>query len=271
MSESLTAVRHPAPPADTPPSVRIFGILAGSAMVTFIGLGFLLAGFLPPPGPYAADATAAYYHENVDLKRLAVISIIVGGTMFLPFGVAVADRLRRVKGVGPAAAMTEFGAAIVATTLMMVFGSMLLVALLRPDMPDSSYQLLNHMTWLAWVGLWQPGALQAVATAWAILSDRSAKPVFPRWVGWYSLCMAFGSLTGSLVPFFTYGPFAWTGFIGFWVAAAIFFAWYLIILIQLFNAHRRCRVQERTRRDGLEYAPEDAASEIVGAMKGPGR
>ncbi len=230
---------------ESPPAVRLFGIVSGCALLTFIGLGFLLAGFLPPPGPNAADVTAAYFREGVDLKRLGVILMIVGGTMFMPFGVAIADRLRRVSGVGPVAAVTEFGSAVIASGLMMICGSMMLVGLLRPDMADSSYQLLNHLTWMALVGLWQPGALQAACTSWAILSDNSPTPVFPRWVGWYSLCMAFGSLTGSLIPFFTGGPFSWTGFISFWIAGAIFFAWYIMLLVQLILGHRRSRALER--------------------------
>jgi hypothetical protein len=221
----------------------LFGVAAGGALLNFIGIGFLLGGFIPPPGPGAADVTAAYFHHDVDLKRLGVILTIVGGTMFLPFGAAIADRIRHVRGIGPIAAMTEFGAAIVAATLMMTFLTMILVGLLRPDMPDSIYQVLNHLCWLGLIGLWQPGALQAGTTAWAILADPSPTPVFPRWVGWYSLCMAFGSLTGSLIPFFVSGPFAWNGFIGFWVAGAIFFAWYIIMLVQLYLAYRRDRVE----------------------------
>lgn len=252
--------------SQTAPAVGLFGVASGGALLTFIGLGFVLARALPPPGPYSAEVTAAYYRDGVDLKRLGVILIIVGGTMFLPFGAAIADRLRHVSGIGFVVAMTEFGAAIASTTLMMVFGSILLVALLRPDMPDSSYQLLNHMTWFAWVGLWQPGALQAMATAWGVLGDKSSTPVFPRWVGWYSLCMAFGSLTGSLIPFFTYGPFTWNGFISFWIAGAIFFAWFIILLLQLYKGYRRSRADHIDRREVLNRPPEKSADELTTAM-----
>jgi hypothetical protein len=251
----------------TPAPVGFFGIASGAALLTFIGLGFLLARVLPPPGPYSAGVTAAYYHSDVDLKRLGVILIIVGGTMFLPFGAAVADRLRHAPGIGPVAAMTEFGAAIISAALMMVFGSMLLVAFLRPDMPDSSYQLLNHMTWLAWVGLWQPGALQAASTAWAVLGDTSATPVFPRWVGWYSLCMAFGSLTGSLIPFFTSGPFTWNGFISFWIAGAIFFAWYIILLVQIAKTYRHARAQQSGLRTQSEHLYSDVPDTVAGVVE----
>jgi len=259
----MTTYRAP----HTPAAVGFFGVASGTALLTFIGLGFLLARVLPPPGPYSASVTAAYYHSDIDVKRLGVILIIVGGTMFLPFGAAVADRLRHVEGIGPVAAITEFGAAVISAALMMVFGSMLLVAFLRPDMPDSSYQLLNHMTWLAWVGLWQPGALQAATTAWAVLGDPSPTPAFPRWVGWYSLCMAFGSLTGSLIPFFTFGPFTWNGFISFWIAGAIFFAWYIILLVQLAKNYRHARAQRTTQPPRSEHLHDRAADTVAGVME----
>jgi len=214
------------------------GIISGWALIALMGTGFLLSDVLPPPGPYDAATTAAFYHEHVDLKRLGVICLIVGGTMFIPFGAAVADRIRRVDGIGPVLAIAQVGGAIANATLMMVFGAMLLVALQRPEMPDSTYQLLNHVTWMAWAGLWQPGALMAVVTAVAIFNDQSDVPVFPRWVGWYSLFMAFGSLTGSLIPFVTSGPFAWNGMVGFWVAAVVYFTWFAILLTQFHLAIR---------------------------------
>ena len=227
-------------------STRV-GIISGWALIALMGTGFLLGDLIPPPGPYDAATTAAFYHDHVDLKRFAVICLIVGGTMFIPFGAAIADRLRRVDGIGPVLAMSQVGASIATATLMMVFGPMLLVALQRPDMPDSTYQLLNHVAWMAWAGLWQPGALQAVVTGVAIFSDKSPTPVFPRWVAWYSLFMAFGSLTGSLIPFVISGPFAWNGVMGFWVAAVVYFAWFAIMLSQFHLANQRARNDIRSR------------------------
>ena len=227
-------------------STRV-GIISGWALIALMGTGFLLGDLIPPPGPYDATTTAAFYHDHVDLKRFAVICLIVGGTMFIPFGAAIADRLRRVDGIGPVLAMSQIGASIATATLMMVFGPMLLVALQRPDMPDSTYQLLNHVAWMAWAGLWQPGALQALVTGVAIFSDKSPTPVFPRWVAWYSLFMAFGSLTGSLIPFVISGPFAWNGVMGFWVAAVVYFAWFAIMLSQFHLANQRARNDIRSR------------------------
>jgi hypothetical protein len=186
---------HRAP--HTPAAVGFFGVASGTALLTFIGLGFLLARVLPPPGPYSASVTAAYYHSDIDVKRLGVILIIVGGTMFLPFGAAVADRLRHVEGIGPVAAITEFGAAVISAALMMVFGS----------------------------------------------------------------------LTGSLIPFFTFGPFTWNGFISFWIAGAIFFAWYIILLVQLAKNYRHTRAQRTTQPPRSEHLHDRAADTVAGVME----
>lgn len=210
------------------------GVWTGVALVALLGGGFAVGGFIPPPGPgESAAEIASHYRDNVDLRRIGVIMLILGGTLLIPFGGVISDQLRRVEGIGATARLTQFGAACVAAGLMMTFGSVLLVALMRPDFPDTTYQTLNSLSFMAWIGLWQPGALQAAATAAAILSDRSETPVFPRWVGWYSAWMAFGSLMGSLIPFFTHGPFAWNGFIGFFVAATPFFTWFLVMIYQL--------------------------------------
>lgn len=238
----------------------LFGIAAGWGLLLFMGAGFICGRFLPPPGPYDAATTATYFHHDVDVKRLGVICLIVGGTMFIPFGAAIYERLRRVEGIGTVGATAQLGASIATTTLMMVFGPFLLVALQRTDMPDSTYQLLNHVTWMAWAGLWQPGALQAVSTACVIFSDKSPTPVFPRWIGWYSLFMAFGSLTGSLIPFFVDGPFAWNGFISFWVAAAVYFTWFAVMLTQLHLASRRERNNTELTATALCGAPPQQAT-----------
>ena len=222
---------------DKPTTIKAperLGMWAGPGMLILLGSGLLLGGFVPPPGPGAsAQDVAAFYQDTVEVRRIAVIMMIVGGTLFIPFGAAIADRLRRIPGMGWAVPLTELGAAVASAVLLMTFGAILLVALLRPDMPDGTYQLLNAVTWLAFVGLWQPGALQAAATAVGVFTDRSDEPIFPRWVGWFSVWMAFGSLMGSLIPFFVSGPFAWNGFIGFFVAACPFFAWFLVMFVQL--------------------------------------
>jgi hypothetical protein len=229
--------------AETAPSdlsTRV-GMISGWGILIFMGVGLWFGQFIAPPGPFGARVTAQFYRDDVDVKRLAVICLIMGGVMMIPFGAAIADRLRHVPGIGVPMALAQLGGAFAGAILMMAFGPILLVALLFPDMPDTILQFSNHITWMVWSGIWQPGALQAIAIATVVFLDKSRTPVFSRWVAWFCLFMAFGALTGSLIPFFTAGPFAWNGAIAFYVAGINYFTWFAILLSQFHQFHRDAR------------------------------
>lgn len=224
----------------TPGGPERAGAYLGIAMVICLGLGFAVGGFIPPLGAdEPAAEIAAFYREDVDLRRVGVILLIVGGTLWVPFGVAIANRLGRIEGLGGLVVFSVVAASAINAVILMVFGSVLLALLLVPDMPDTTYQVLHNVVFVALIGLWQPGALQAGATGVGVLCDRSPDPAFPRWVGWFSLWMAFGSLMGSLIPFMTSGPFAWDGFMGFFIAACPFFAWLMVMCWCLLRAGGR--------------------------------
>lgn len=213
---------------------------SGPALVTVFGLGFLLGGFIPPPG---ADSTpgqiASFWAEDTDRRRLALVLLMTGGALNIAFAAAIAGRIRRIDGIGPTASYVQLAGGITAAAALFVFCPLLLAALLVPDLPGEILQIASAATWVALVGLWQPGALQAASLAAAVLNDRAEHPEFPRWLGWFSAWMAFGSLLGSLVPFFVSGPFAYTGFLGFFVAAIPFFSWLLVMCHQMLKEDGR--------------------------------
>jgi len=41
-----------------------------------------------------------------------------------------------------------------------------------------------------------------------------------------------------MIIFFKTGPFAWTGIIGFWIPAAVFGVWYIVMTVYLLRAIR---------------------------------
>lgn len=188
----------------------------------------MVSGFIPPPSPSAsATEIAAFYADDVDLNRIGVLLFSVGGSLFLPFGVAVATQRRRIEGPVSPMAYVQFGAATITATTTVVYSFFMLTLAFRPDRPPDLMRLLNDLAWLPFVGVWSPGALQASAVAIAVLSDKRPEEerALPRWIGWLSVWMAFTSLSGSLVVFFTDGPFAWDGLIAFHVAANVFLGW----------------------------------------------
>ena len=211
----------------------------GPALVVILGIGFLLAGFIPPPSPAdGAQEIADFYGVDEDRRRVGIILLSVGGGLFLPFGVAVATQLRRIEGPGSPMASVQLGAATITAGTTMIYTFVMLAIMFRTGRDPDATLALSDLAWVPFIGLWAPGALQASATAIAVLfDDRPAgRRILPRWVGWLSAWMAFTSLTGSLVPFFMDGPFAWDGLIAFYLAAGVFLGWYAAVFVAIRRA-----------------------------------
>ena len=77
------------------------------------------------------------------------------------------------------------------------------------------------------------------AVGFATLADKSAEPVFPRWSGFVNLWLGTLFLPGGLIVFFKTGPFAWDGFIAFWIPFAAFALWFLVMTPVLLRAIRQ--------------------------------
>jgi hypothetical protein len=82
------------------------------------------------------------------------------------------------------------------------------------------------------LGQWYRDALAA-------FTDRSPEPVFPRWVGWSNVWLGVLLLPATIVIVFKTGPLAWTGLIGFWISAAVFGVWYLVMTWVVLRAVRQ--------------------------------
>jgi hypothetical protein len=216
------------------PASEALCVWSGLACVLFLGAGFLIAGLIPPPSPADSPAeAAAYWRHDLDARRVGITLLVIGSTLFVTFGAAVATQLRRIEGPGSPAAFVALAAATVTATTAIVYAMFMMVIVFRPEMPDDLIRAISDLAWLPFVALWSPGALQAIAVGVAVLGDRRPEPLLPRWVGWFSFWMAFTSLAGSLVPFFRTGPMAWNGFVAFYVAASVFFAWYVVMFVVL--------------------------------------
>ena len=59
----------------------------------------------------------------------------------------------------------------------------------------------------------------------AILGDRSARPFFPRWVGFFNIWAGIIYSPAALTIYFKSGVFSWNGLICFWLVVVVFFIW----------------------------------------------
>ena len=100
--------------------------------------------------------------------------------------------------------------------------------------------MLNDLSWLVFVMVYPEYILQLVAIAVVGFMDKREQPLLPRWACFATLWVAVAGIGGGFACFFTTGPFAWNGIIGFWIPIVCYLAWLMIVLLpQLLKAVKR--------------------------------
>lgn len=197
-----------------------------------LGLGvFGVAGWLPPiePSLTAADIQRMFVEDQTRI-RIGVSLMALSSVLWWTFAAAISTQMKRIEGVHHPLAYVQLGCAAgtVLAIILPAYGWLALAY--RPEnVSPETMQLVNDFCWLVFIGAYPPGLLQALVIGLCILGDKGGKQVYPRWVGFANLWIAFLFLPGALLPFFQTGPFTWNGIIGFWIVAVAFFGWIVLM------------------------------------------
>lgn len=216
------------------------------AIAGVMSAGFLIAGLVPPPSPSATAAEVVeFYFSDPGSMRVGIALMSIGAIFITTFGVSVASQLRRIEGEASPMAWLQLAATAFIGAVTVLYLFVLLTLMFRSDRDPELVLLLSDFAWVPFIGMWQPGALQAIAVGAAVLGDRhTGKPGhFPRWVGWVSLWYALTSLVGLFVPFVAGGALGWTGIVPFYLGAGTLFGWWVVIAVMMLRTTRTGRAQ----------------------------
>jgi hypothetical protein len=215
-------------------------------IVMFIGL-WPMAGFFPPHMPAAsAIDIAAIYQRDATGIRLGTIFILIAGALYAPFTAAIAAQMRRVETrATPVLTYTQLAVGAASTLLFIIPALIWTAAAFRPERNPEITQALNDIGWFFFIMPFILGFTQNLALGFVIISDKSPRPVFPRWVGFFNFWIALLFVPGCLVTFFKTGPFAWNGLIAFWVPACIFGPWFFVVSAYVIKAANRQALEAR--------------------------
>jgi hypothetical protein len=217
-------------------------VWCGVAFVVLFGIGFLVAGFLPPPAPSATAAEIAdRFSRDADRIRAGVQLAWAAGMLFVPFVAVISHLMRRAEGEFSPLATVQFGAGLGASLLFVLPLLQLQAAAFRPGRPAEVVQAIQDMAWMPFVGSWAVPATQSVAVAVLVFTDRGPAMVFPRWVGYFNLWVAATYLPAIAMPFFQTGPLSWRGVLPFWLGAVAFFGWVVVMAVVSLRALARQR------------------------------
>ncbi|WP_188109801.1 hypothetical protein [Pseudohalioglobus sediminis] len=191
------------------------------------GIGFwLLMGFVPPPSP-ASDApdVASRYLDNTMGVRLGTVLALLGATLILPLFAAMSAAMLRMSTRSYTLALTQLACGVIALALPIIVLMLYATLVFRPERSAEDILLLSDFAWLMLVAVAPPPALQALTIGLAVLTDKSQRPVFPRWFGFFCIWVGILFLPGMFAILFKTGPFAWDGLLAFWLPFGVFFGW----------------------------------------------
>jgi hypothetical protein len=203
----------------------------------FVGFG-VVARFIPPPDPgRSATEVAAFYRDHADSIRAGMVMSLFALVFYVPWTAAISVQLRQIEGEHTP--LTYAQLALGAGLPVAFFPALYFFcdASLRPERSAESIQTLNDMGWLPFTGIIFAIFVQNVVIGLAVLSDRRAEPIFPRWYGYFSLWAGLLYCPASLDVFFKEsGPLAWNGLFSWWLSLVAFFAWLVVTTRLLFVA-----------------------------------
>lgn len=215
-------------------------LACGPLYLVIFGTGWILSGFLPPPLPTADAATiAAFYRDNAFGVRFGQALISLAAGLQVPWAALIATQMRRIPGCSREMVYTALGAGAAGSVFFTLPSLIWMTATFRPERDPQLTWLLSDLGWFFFVPPVTLAMVQVAAFGIGILSDRSARPLFPRWLGYYNLWLAFIFSPGAIISFFKTGPFAWNGLLTFWIPATAFFTWFIVMAFLLRNAIRR--------------------------------
>ena len=199
----------------------------GPLFVALFVVGAVSAGFFPPPlAASSAIVTTTAYVQNLDLVRFGCIVMEVAATLFAPFGLAIAFATRRAETGFPALFYLQLMMVIVSTLVILYIPLFWAIAAFRPgDVSPEITQTWNDGAWFGLYFTWPPFTFWCLVIAAAILGDRSARPFFPRWVGFFNIWAGIIYSPAALTIYFKSGVFSWNGLICFWLVVVVFFIW----------------------------------------------
>jgi hypothetical protein len=191
--------------------------------------GFVILGRYFPAAIKAnqsAGQTAAFYAHHTTQIRIGLLFCLVLLGLMGTWGVSMATQFRRKEGLYPALTYAQLTAMAAGTAQCVVNVGLWAVAAYRPGQIDPQItQAFNDAGWLLLMGTWITFTIWAIALGLAVLLDKSANPVYPRWAGYLSVWAGLLYAPGGLLWFFKSGAGSWRGAIALYTPWTAFGIW----------------------------------------------
>lgn len=193
-------------------------------------------GFWPPLSPtLPAEQVAAFYAENTSWIRFSQVTFNLCGIFVVPFFMVIVMQMKRMKAQSGVFAYCYLTAVVSGATIFALSNIFFLVAAFRPERNPDLVMVLNDLAWIVFIAPIGMVLAQFVLLALAVHFDDGPDPVFPRWVGPYSLATGLAMIPSAGAAVFHTGPLAWDGILTFWLRNGAFALFVIVMFFVLRN------------------------------------
>lgn len=223
-----------------------FAAWSGVAFIVLFGVGWAwLGGMVPPPSPAAsADQIAQFFRADTISILFGMLVIMIGVALLVPFFALMSLQMARIEGRWPLCALICAIAAAINIVYFVLPVLFWVAAAFRPEQSPEVIRLFNDIAWIIILWPFSTTVLQNILFSLVVLSDKRETPLFPRWVAYLTMLVAFLILPGGLLIFFKSGAFAWNGILAFWVVAMAYLPWVCVMSWALSNSVKVVELEE---------------------------
>jgi hypothetical protein len=221
--------------------IQVLCAWTGPALIVIFLIAMIpLAHMIPPLSPTMTGAqVAAFFDQHRIQIRLGMLLMMLGAGVGMVWPAAIADQMRRIERNSRVLTYTQLVSGVLSNFLFLPCALFWGIAAFRSERSPEVIQLLDDFGWFFLLMAVSPAVIQSLALALAILSDKSASPLFPRWLGYFNIWAAALFLPGGVLLFFKTGPFAWNGLFPFWIPLTVFSLWLVLNTMFVLKAIRR--------------------------------
>jgi hypothetical protein len=210
-----------------------------SLLCAMTGLGF--TGFsLPMSSELTPEQVAHFYVEHRAGIRMAGCAFLFCSAFMMIFAAAISAQLQRIEGEVTPWVFVQLMGGVMGNVPLALTGIIWTVAAFRPERPPEVLQAINDLAMFILELPAPTAAIQFLAIVFVVLGDRSAKPVFPKWVAYLNILVTIlflpGVAAGVLVDWKSMG---WNGFLAYSMPAMGSSSWVILMFIALLRATRR--------------------------------
>ena len=202
--------------------------------VTWIAAFLLFPGFVPPMSPNAsAGQVASFFQHHADRVRASMIIFNWFCVALIPLLMLMVEQMRGMAHRTPVMRYCVIGVAGAAPIAFLTSTVFWLLAAFQPDRAPALTLLLNDLAWITFTCGVPFLVAQSLFVAVAIFLDQQAAPVFPRWVANFNLLVAAALVPAGFAAVAHSGPFAWNGFLSFWLKNVAIALWIIVMAVVL--------------------------------------